>query len=95
MRVVCAPDKLRGSLDAAQAAAALAAGVRAAGGTPVEHPLADGGEGSRHTVQTACGGAVVDVDSVDALGRPATTAVPSSRRPRRSGGTHRPPRSTM
>ncbi|NUS86132.1 MAG: glycerate kinase, partial [Streptomyces sp.] len=73
MRVVCAPDKLRGSLDAAQAAAALAAGVRAAGGTPVEHPLADGGEGSRHTVQTACGGAVVDVDSVDALGRPATT----------------------
>ncbi|MGY0064737.1 glycerate kinase family protein [Streptomyces sp. LZ34] len=73
MRVVCAPDKLRGSLDAAQAAAALAAGVRAAGGTPVEHPLADGGEGSRHTVQAARGGAVVDVDAVDALGHPLKT----------------------
>ncbi|MDX3227843.1 glycerate kinase [Streptomyces sp. ME19-01-6] len=73
MRVVCAPDKLRGSLDAAQAAAALAAGVCAAGGTPVEHPLADGGEGSRHTVQTARGGAVIDVDAVDALGHPLKT----------------------
>ncbi|MFD5161783.1 glycerate kinase [Streptomyces hawaiiensis] len=71
MRVVCAPDKMRGSLDAAEAAAALAAGVRAAGATPVEHPLADGGEGSRHTVQTARGGTVVSVDTVDALGRPA------------------------
>ncbi|WP_416973704.1 glycerate kinase [Streptomyces sp. 4F14] len=70
MRVVCAPDKMRGSLDAAEAAAALAAGVRAAGGTPVEHPLADGGEGSRHTVQAARGGTVVRVDTVDALGRP-------------------------
>ncbi|AXG80232.1 glycerate kinase family protein [Streptomyces paludis] len=74
MRVVCAPDKLRGSLDAAQAAAALAAGVRAAGGTPVEHPLADGGEGSRLTVQTARGGTVTEIATVDALGRPARAA---------------------
>ncbi|KAB2348352.1 glycerate kinase family protein [Actinomadura rudentiformis] len=70
VRVICAPDKLRGSLDAAEAAAALAAGVRAAGGRPVEHPLADGGEGSRGTVQEARGGTVLDVESVDAFGRP-------------------------
>ncbi|GAA1960044.1 glycerate kinase [Kitasatospora viridis] len=75
MRVVCAPDKLRGSLDAAQAAAALAAGVRAAGGTAVEHPLADGGEGSRATVQAALGGTLAQVDTVDALGRPMTAPV--------------------
>ncbi|MFD7452864.1 glycerate kinase [Kitasatospora sp. NPDC059827] len=75
MRVVCAPDKLRGSLDATQAAAALAAGIRAAGGTPVEHPLADGGEGSRLTVQAALGGTVTTVDSVDALGRPLPVPV--------------------
>ncbi|MEV6977073.1 glycerate kinase [Kitasatospora sp. NPDC093806] len=75
MYVVCAPDKLRGSLDAAQAAAALAAGVRAAGGTPVEHPLADGGEGSRRTVQTALDGTAMSVDSIDALGRPLTVPV--------------------
>ncbi|MFE3139311.1 glycerate kinase [Streptomyces scopuliridis] len=74
MRVVCAPDKLRGSLDATQAAAALAAGVRAAGGIPVEHPLADGGEGSRLTVQTARGGTVTKVGTVDALGRPIQAA---------------------
>ncbi|MEW1722278.1 glycerate kinase [Streptomyces sp. NPDC093109] len=74
MRVVCAPDKLRGSLDAAQAAAALAAGVRAAGGTPVEHPLADGGEGSRLTVQSARGGTTTEVATVDALGRPVRAA---------------------
>ncbi|GAA1574242.1 glycerate kinase [Actinomadura kijaniata] len=72
LRVLCAPDKLRGALDGARAAAALAAGVRAAGGTAVEHPLADGGEGSREVVQAARGGRVVPVESVDALGRPAT-----------------------
>ena len=43
---VCAPDKLRGALDAPGAAAALAAGARAAGWDAAEHPLADGGEGT-------------------------------------------------
>ncbi|MEU5876178.1 glycerate kinase [Spirillospora sp. NPDC047279] len=70
VRVICAPDKLRGSLDAAETAAALAAGVRAAGGEPVEHPLADGGEGSRGTVQEARGGRVLEVPGADAFGRP-------------------------
>jgi glycerate kinase len=45
-RVVCAPDKLRGTASAAEAAAALAAGVRRAGGEPVLRPMADGGEGT-------------------------------------------------
>ncbi|MEV7086210.1 glycerate kinase [Streptomyces sp. NPDC093085] len=75
MRVVCAPDKLRGSLNADHSAAALAAGVRAAGGIPVEHPLADGGEGSRHTVQAARGGTVTEVPALDALGRPVMAPV--------------------
>ncbi|MFJ5833689.1 glycerate kinase [Streptomyces sp. NPDC093089] len=66
---------MRGSLDAAEAAAALAAGVRAAGATPVEHPLADGGEGSLATVQAARGGAVLDVDTFDALGRPLRSRI--------------------
>ena len=39
---LCAPDKLRGALDAAQAAAALAAGCRDAGWEALVHPLADG-----------------------------------------------------
>src|SRR5215472_1446292 len=48
MRVVVAPDKFKGSLTAAQAAAAIAAGLRA--GRPdldvVELPVADGGDGT-------------------------------------------------
>jgi glycerate kinase len=44
--VVCAPDKLRGALDAEAAAAALARGARRAGAETRELPLADGGEGT-------------------------------------------------
>ena len=45
-RIVCAPDSLKGVLSAREAAAALAAGVREAGGEADELPLADGGEGT-------------------------------------------------
>lgn len=44
--LLCAPDKLAGSVTAARAAAAIARGVRAAGGTAVELPIADGGPGT-------------------------------------------------
>src|SRR5215468_8378611 len=40
--ILCCPDKFRGSLTAAEAAAAMAAGLPDA----VELPLADGGEGT-------------------------------------------------
>ncbi|MCO5319398.1 MAG: glycerate kinase [Microthrixaceae bacterium] len=46
MRILVAPDKFRGTLSAAQAAAALAAGLRREGHETVEMPLADGGEGT-------------------------------------------------
>lgn len=45
-RALCAPDSLKGVLTAAEAAAALAEGFRAAGADAVELPLADGGEGT-------------------------------------------------
>ena len=46
--IVVAPDKFKGSLTAAEAAAALARGLRRGlpGARVVEHPIADGGEGS-------------------------------------------------
>lgn len=44
-RVLIAPDKLRGTATAVEAARALAAGARRAGWQTVEFPLADGGEG--------------------------------------------------
>jgi len=45
MKVVAAPDKFRGTATAAEVAAAVARAVAAHGGTTVELPMADGGEG--------------------------------------------------
>jgi glycerate kinase len=70
--VICAPDKFRDALTADQAAAALAAGAADAGWTSAEHPVADGGEGSREAVTRARGGRARTVPATDALGRPAT-----------------------
>jgi glycerate kinase len=72
--IVCAPDKLRGSLTAAEAASAIAAGARAAGFAAIEQPLADGGEGTR-ALLAAAGGRTWHVDSVDAVGRPVSVPV--------------------
>ncbi len=44
--MLCCPDKFRGSLTAAEAAAEMAAGLRAGGIAATELPLADGGEGT-------------------------------------------------
>ena len=46
MRALLCPASLKGVLSARRAAAALARGVRAAGGDAVELPIADGGEGT-------------------------------------------------
>ena len=46
LRVVAAPDKFRGSASASDAARAIAAAATALGGSAVELPLADGGEGT-------------------------------------------------
>ena len=71
MRVVCAPNAYKGSLDARAAAAALARGVRAGGGDPVELPVADGGDGTLDVLLGAAGGARVDVLRVTGpLGEP-------------------------
>ncbi len=43
--LVAAPDKFRGTVSAAQAAAAMAGAARAAGWTADEVPMSDGGEG--------------------------------------------------
>lgn len=56
-RAVACPDKFRGSLTAAEAAAAIARGLRTAGFSEiVELPLADGGEGTLDALVAAKGG---------------------------------------
>lgn len=67
---LCAPDKLRGALDAHEAAAALAQGARDAGWDAIEHPLADGGEGTCDAIVRGRGGSRVAVSTRDAIGRP-------------------------
>lgn len=61
MRILIAPDKFKGSLSAADAAAAIAAGVRRA--VPVatidQCPVADGGEGTVAALVAAMGGRTI------------------------------------
>jgi glycerate kinase len=65
-RVLAAPDKFRGTATAAEVAAAVAAGARAAGWECDEVPVADGGEGTLE----ALGGRVRRARVRGPLGRP-------------------------
>jgi glycerate kinase len=70
MRVLAAPASLKGALGALDASAALAAGVRAAGGEATELPVADGGDGTLVVLHAALGGDWKEAEVVDAFGRP-------------------------
>lgn len=71
MNVLICLDKFRGSLTAAQACAAVAAGVTLAGGRPVAMPVADGGEG---TLAALRGYREVHVDVTGPTGRQVRAA---------------------
>ncbi|MDQ5821729.1 MAG: glycerate kinase, partial [Actinomycetota bacterium] len=69
MRVLVAPASLKGALGALEAAAALAEGVRSAGGDATEQPVADGGDGTLAVLHAALGGEWHEEGVVDAFGR--------------------------
>ncbi len=69
MKALLSPASLKGVLSARQAAAALARGVRDAGGDAVELPIADGGEGTAEVLESALGGEWREVEVSDPLGR--------------------------
>ncbi|HWB61738.1 MAG TPA: glycerate kinase, partial [Chthoniobacteraceae bacterium] len=71
MRILVAPDKLKGSLSAAEAARAIHRGVAQAfpGATIVEMPVADGGEGTMEAIHAARGGEWMHLNARDPLGR--------------------------
>jgi glycerate kinase len=79
MRIVIAPDKFKGSLPAAEVAAALAAGLRAAldqAGAQAELitiPVADGGDGTVDAA-VAAGFARVPVTATGPTGQPVRTS---------------------
>lgn len=70
--VLVAPDKFKGTLSAAEVAAAIASGVREGGRNAEELPVADGGEGTADALLRALGGEWVEAEASDALGRPIT-----------------------
>ena len=80
MKILVVPDKFKGTLSAAQAARAIAAGLRA--GWPAEGPrpriaqvpLSDGGEGFVEALARCAGGKLVFVRTVDPQGRPVRAA---------------------
>ncbi|MCU0794383.1 MAG: glycerate kinase [Akkermansiaceae bacterium] len=71
MRILVAPDKFKGSLDARGAAEAMARGLALAHPEAeiLIRPMADGGEGFMETVHSGIGGSWQSCPAVDACGR--------------------------
>jgi glycerate kinase len=71
MRILIAPDKFKGSLDARSVAENIAIGLREV--LPDAEldimPVADGGEGTASAISQACGGKEISCRAHDALGR--------------------------
>lgn len=76
MRVLVAPDKFRGTLSAANAAEAIAAGVRRSlpDAAVDAVPMADGGEGTLDALVAALGGETREVTVSGPLGDPVRAA---------------------
>jgi glycerate kinase len=68
VRALASPASLKGVLSGADAAAALAEGLRRAGVETVELPVADGGEGTLDALYTALGGERREAEVHDAFG---------------------------
>ena len=74
MHLLIAPDKLRGTYTASQAADAIDSGWRAvrSGDSSVLMPLADGGEGTAEALCAAAAGTWATAEVHDAAGRPCS-----------------------
>ncbi|MDA0271241.1 MAG: glycerate kinase, partial [Chloroflexi bacterium] len=82
-RVLVAPQEFKGSLDAGEAARAIAAGVRAAwpDAEVIERPMSDGGPGTASLVAAAAGGTLLHARVRGALGDPVDAAYAWLERP--------------
>lgn len=74
MKIVCVPDSFKGSVTAAEAAAAMARGARQifSDAEVTELPFADGGEGTLDALLALWSQQARSVETVDAIGRPRT-----------------------
>lgn len=69
-RFLVAPDSFKGTFTAPEVAAAVADGIREAGGEADLCPVADGGEGTAEALRAALGGEARRAPAHDPLGRP-------------------------
>ena len=69
-QILVAPDSFKGTLSAAEVAAAVAVGVREGGLDAVEMPVGDGGEGTLDALLATLGGERRTATASDPLGRP-------------------------
>jgi glycerate kinase len=71
VRILVAPDKFKGSLDAREVADNIAKGLREILSDAIidAMPIADGGEGTADVIRHACGGERVQCAAHDAIGR--------------------------
>jgi glycerate kinase len=76
MRILIAPDKFRGSLEAAQVCLAVQEGILLAfpDADCISIPLADGGEGTMEILTKSSGGYFVTMQVQDPLGRPVNAS---------------------
>jgi glycerate kinase len=72
MKILIAPDKFKGSLSAQAVIDAIASGIRKTNQevTILEHPMADGGDGSLDVLQSSLALYPETVETLDPLGRP-------------------------
>ena len=72
MKIVIAPDSFKDSLSAADVASAVARGLRQAlpEAELIEHPMADGGEGTMQAIMAACQGELRSLTVEGPLGQP-------------------------
>ncbi len=70
MSILLAPDKFKGTLTAAEVAAAMADGLASSGAGSDRCPIADGGDGTAAVLLDAIGGEWLEALAHDALGRP-------------------------
>jgi glycerate 2-kinase len=72
--VLVAPDSFKGTFTAAEVAAAIARGLRAAGREAEELPIGDGGDGTMEALVSALGGDLRVAEVRDPLGRKVEAA---------------------
>ncbi|WP_427129011.1 glycerate kinase [Pseudarthrobacter sp. S9] len=75
MSILVAPDSFKGTFTAGEVAGHIAAGIRAAGGTAVELPVADGGEGTFEMLVRGLDARPARVSTLGPWGDPVEAAI--------------------